>query len=103
MRDFDAVCLYTTDGEPTNADLDAVREYGNVLRKRYEANPEQVERLARSRQALAAHGLTATGVPAAPGWDELDDDERESARLAARNWLIAAHLARLIPDDEEGA
>jgi hypothetical protein len=88
--------LYTRGGTPTNADLAAVREYGRYLRAQCEASPEKAERLARSRQAIAAKGLIATGLSAAPDWDELTDQERAETLVTARNWLIAAHLAGLM-------
>lgn len=95
-NDPQPVCLYTRGGTPTHADLAVVREFGNYLRAHYEATPDKAERLARSRQAIAAQGLIATGLSAAPEWDELTDYERETSVLTARNWLIAAHLAGLI-------
>lgn len=89
-------CLYTRGGEPTDTDMAAVREFGTYLRGLYEATPDKAERLARSRQAIAARGLIATGLPAAPDWDQLTSQEREEMVVIARNWLIAAHLAGLI-------
>lgn len=62
------------------------------LRKAYEANPEPVERLAKARQAMAPTEL--------PSWDMLDEHERDAARQDARQWLIAAHLAELIPSED---
>ena len=93
-----AVCLYTRGGTPTNADLAAVREYGPHLRAAYQASPERTERLARARQTIAARGLTGLRALSVPEWDDLSDEERATAGVDARSWLIAAHLAGLMAD-----
>jgi len=96
------VCLYTRGGQPTDADMAKVQEFATFLRAKYEASPEKSEQLARARQAIASKGLVSNGLPSAPEWDELTEHERAMSVLAARNWLIAAHLAGLVDGQEGG-
>jgi hypothetical protein len=55
---------------------------------------DQSVRLAQARQEIAHH---RTGY--IPAWDELGRAEQEDAALEARNWLRAAVLCGLVPED----
>lgn len=52
--------------------------------------------LAQSRQRIAER----TGY--IPPWDELGEDDRETAALEARNWLRAAVECGLIGEESDG-
>lgn len=57
---------------------------------------DQSLRLAQARQRIAER----TGY--IPSWDELDEDDQETAALEARNWLRAAVECGLIGEAGRG-
>lgn len=69
---------------------------GLVIHYASQRERDQSARLARARQ----HQADATGY--IPSWEELSDDDRETAILEARNWLRAAAAAGLLGEPEPG-
>ena len=67
-----------------------VVEYANQRER------DQSVRLAQARQWIAER----TGY--IPAWDELGEDDRETAALEARNWLRAAVECGLISEADDG-